>query len=74
MLSCEVGLHMMECCKIGCLYREQVSFKKEVGIRVSDLVFWLTLWLNFENLIGSSNGLLPDSTKPLPEPMLTSHQ
>ena len=24
--------------------------------------------------IGSRNGLLPDSTKPLPEPMLTYHQ
>ena len=28
----------------------QVSFKKEVGARVNDLVCWLTLWLNFENL------------------------
>ena len=24
--------------------------------------------------IGSGNGLLPDGTKPLPEPMLTDHQ
>ena len=24
--------------------------------------------------IGSGNGLLPDGTKPLPEPMLTYHQ
>ena len=24
--------------------------------------------------IGSGNGLLPDGTKPLPEPMLTNHQ
>ena len=28
------------------------------------------IWVN----IGSGNGLLPDSTKPLPEPMLTYHQ
>ena len=28
------------------------------------------IWVN----IGSSNGLLPDGTKPLPEPMLTYHQ
>ena len=28
------------------------------------------LWVN----IGSGNGLLPDGTKPLPEPMLTDHQ
>ena len=28
------------------------------------------IWVN----IGSGNGLLPDSTKPLPQPMLTDHQ
>ena len=28
------------------------------------------MWVN----IGSGNGLLPDGTKPLPEPMLTHHQ
>ena len=28
------------------------------------------IWVN----IGSGNGLLPDHTKPLPEPMLTDHQ
>ena len=28
------------------------------------------IWIN----IGSGNGLLPDGTKPLPEPMLTDHQ
>ena len=27
------------------------------------------IWVN----IGSGNGLVPDSTKPLPEPMLTYH-
>ena len=32
---------------------------------------WLTyIWVN----IDSGNGLLPDGTKPLPEPMLTIHQ
>ena len=30
----------------------------------------LQKWAN----IGSGNGLLPDDTKPLPEPMLTYHQ
>ena len=30
----------------------------------------LKIWVN----IGSGNGLLPEGTKPLPEPMLTSHQ
>ena len=29
-----------------------------------------SVWVN----IGSGNGLLPDGTKPLPEPMLTYHQ
>ena len=28
------------------------------------------IWVNF----GSGNGLLPDGTKPLPDPMLTDHQ
>ena len=28
------------------------------------------IWVN----TGSGNGLLPDGTKPLPEPMLTYHQ
>ena len=28
------------------------------------------IWINF----GSGNGLLPDGTKPLPEPLLTYHQ
>ena len=30
----------------------------------------IEIWVN----IGSGNGLLPDGTKPLPEPMLTDHQ
>ena len=32
-------------------YHWQVSFKKEVVVRVNDLVFWLTAWLNFENVL-----------------------
>ena len=31
---------------------------------------WPRIWVN----IGSGNGLLPDGTKPLPEPMLTNDQ
>ena len=27
----------------------------------------------YDNIVGSDNGLVPDSTKPLPEPMLTLH-
>ena len=30
----------------------------------------IVIWIN----IGSANGLLPDSTKPLPEPMLTYYE
>ena len=33
------------------VYPKQVSFKKEVGVMVNDLVFWLTVWLNFENVL-----------------------
>ena len=33
-----------------------------------------TIWRHISLNIGSGNGLLPDGTKPLPEPMLTNHQ
>ena len=36
----------------------------------SDAIWRHGFWVN----IGSGNGLLPDGTKPLPEPMLTDHQ
>ena len=36
---------------LSCAYSEQVSFKKEVVVRVNDLVFWWTVWLNFENVL-----------------------
>ena len=39
------------------------------ALRPSDTI-WRQIWVN----IGSGNGLMPDSTKPLPEPMLTDHQ
>ena len=32
---------------------EQVSFKKEVGVMVNDLVFWLTVW--YKTKFGSQN-------------------
>ena len=40
------------------------------SLRPSDAIWWQDIWVN----IGSGNGLLPDGTKPLPEPMLTYHQ
>ena len=36
----------------------------------SDAKWREQIWVN----IGSGNGLLPDGTKPLPEPMLSYHQ
>ena len=36
----------------------------------SDTITWQGTWVN----ISSGNGLLPDGTKPLPEPMLTYRQ
>ena len=36
----------------------------------SDAIWWQEIWVN----TGSGNGLLPDGTKPLPEPMLTNDQ
>ena len=38
--------------------------------------FWPcnSVWQHRSVNIGSGNGLLPDSTKPLPEPVLTCHQ
>ena len=40
------------------------------------LIMLMTPYVNIElgQQIGSSNGLLPDGTKPLPEPMLTYRQ
>ena len=35
----------------------------------SDAILWKKIWVN----ISSGNGLLPDSTKPLPEPILNYH-
>ena len=41
------------------------------SLRLSDATYMVSgILVN----IGSGNGLLPDSTKPLPEPMLTYHQ
>ena len=44
-----------------------------IHITQSSFIGWhmvTQIWVN----IGSGNGLLPDGTKPLPEPMLTYHQ
>ena len=38
------------CPSSRCVHK-QVSFNKEVGVRVNELVFWLTVWLNFENVL-----------------------
>ena len=48
-----------------CLHTMRVNF-----MRPRDVIWWHMSW----SKIGWSNGLLPDSTKPWPEPMLTCHQ
>ena len=40
----------------------------------SDAIWWQEKDTHKYVNIGSGNGLLPDGTKPLPEPMLTYHQ
>ena len=54
----------------------ELNFKIRKSAWIKDLkinslrpsgVIWRQIWVN----IGSGNGLLPDGTKPLPEPMLT---
>ena len=38
------------------------------------VALWRHMALDFLDNTGSDNGLLPDGTKPLPEPVLTYHQ
>ena len=48
-----------------------------VTIHVLDqliVAYWRHMATEILVNIGSGNGLLPDSTKPLPEPMVTYHQ
>ena len=40
------------------------------AMQKAKLIMATEIWIN----IGSGNGLLPDGTKPLPEPMLTYQQ
>ena len=50
--------------------RSYPSFRR---MRVNSLWPCDTIWRQICVNIGSGNGLLPDGTKPLPEPMLTDH-
>ena len=59
-----VGLNM--------LLTEQWRWQLFKSLWSSDAI-WHMVTKNWVN-IGSSNGLVPDCTKPLPEPMLTYHQ
>ena len=53
---------------------DPVHWQIYAALRGDELTHWglvmPEIWVN----IGSGNGLLPDGTKPLPEPMLTYHQ
>ena len=40
-----MGLNQLTYCITLLMQSEQVSFKKEVGVMVNDLVFWLTVCL-----------------------------
>ena len=57
------------------LHSTCINFEKtiKVGSCLAQLIVAQWLCMASENLvnIGSGNGLLPDSTKPLPEPVLT---
>ena len=45
-----------------------------MNFAIWDMVLWHNMLMQIRVNIGSGNGLLPDGTKPLPEPMLTYHQ
>ena len=52
---------------ISCFYvSSQFSMSQFNSLAPGDAIWW-QIWVN----IGSGNGLLPDGTKPLPEPVLT---
>ena len=59
--------------KGGLFRKEIINGKDRTKLTHCDLV---TPYgdMNLGQHIGSGNGLLPDGTKPLPEPMLTYHQ
>ena len=55
------------------LGRNELTVDSPLGINSlwpSDAIWRQEIWVT----IGSGNGLLPDGTKPSPEPMLTYHQ
>ena len=73
------GLHRINSFSFSC--KNEISNTWSILVLTNDTKCKLTLcglvtpygdiiWVN----IGSGNGLLPDGTKPLPEPMLTYHQ
>ena len=61
-------------------YVRAVHWLKVVGLYTNNhqqnefiVAFWRHMATKILENIGSGNGLLPDGTKPLPEPTLTSH-
>ena len=59
----------------NCTHNIDLNVINKQSISSKFSILFVALWhhLVTEN-IGSDNGLLPDGTKPLPEPMLTDHQ
>ena len=64
--------------RVKSVSNDNVMFKWNVrdcqnNVSVNDIGYWhhmaTEIWVN----IGTGNGLLPDGTKPLPEPILTFH-
>ena len=55
-------------CIVNIMADDDLVTKTFNSLWPSDAIWW-QIWVN----IGSCNGLLPDGTKPLPEPMLTYH-
>ena len=51
-------------------YQENHLVEQNINLLWPSNAIWWQIWIN----IGSGDGLLPDGTKPLPEPMLTYHQ
>ena len=68
-LQCKVISH-----RLGTFTKWSLRMQSLLHIWTVNSLWWrhmaTEVWVN----IGSGNGLLPDGTKPLPEPMLTYHQ
>ena len=71
-------LHWLKCSGSGGLLWDQISTSRVESCHDAVISLWPsdTIWQHRIDLVntGSGNSLLPDGTKPFPEPMMTSHQ